>query len=59
MFEKWKQKVKKGKDVDAGLTSADIYSGDVIKKTADIFRTQAEHLVKTAKRFLEELKGKG
>ncbi len=56
LFEKWKQKVKKGKAVDAKLTSSSSYDGDVIKKASDIFRTQPEHLVKTAKRFMDELK---
>ncbi|MBI2663786.1 alanine--tRNA ligase [Candidatus Woesearchaeota archaeon] len=55
LFEKWKNKVKKGKEADARLSSSGSYSGDVIKKAAEIFRTQPEHLVKTAKRFLEEL----
>ena len=57
LFAKWKRKVKKGKDVETKLTSADSYVGDVLKKTAETFRTQPEHLVKTAKRFLEELRG--
>ncbi len=56
LFEKWKQKVKKGKQVETELKSTERYESDVIAKTAGIFRTQPEHLVKTAKRFLEELR---
>ncbi len=56
LFEKWKQKTKKGKDVDAKLTSTSSYSGDILKKVSEIFRTQPEHLVKTAKRFMDELR---
>jgi len=56
LFEKWKKKVKKRKNVDTQLTSSISYAGDVLKRTAEIFRTQPEHLVKTAKRFLDELK---
>ena len=55
LFAKWKQKVKKGKDIDIKLTSTSEYDGDVIKKASEFFRTQPEHLVKTAKRFLEEM----
>tara|TARA_Y100000310_G_scaffold107843_1_gene106294 strand:- start:12730 stop:15225 length:2496 start_codon:yes stop_codon:yes gene_type:complete len=55
LFDKWKKKVKKGKEVEEKLTSATSYSGDVIKRTSEIFRTQPEHLVKTAKRFIDEL----
>ncbi len=55
LFEKWKQKAKKGKDVDAALTSSSSYGGDIIKKVSETFRTQPEHLAKTAKRFMDEL----
>ncbi|MBI2133079.1 alanine--tRNA ligase [Candidatus Woesearchaeota archaeon] len=55
LFEKWKQKVKKGKEIEAKLISTAKFDGDVLAKTAEIFRTQPEHLVKTAKRFIEEL----
>lgn len=56
LFEKWKQKTKKGKDVDEKLASTAAYTGDVLKKVSEIFRTQPEYLVKTAKRFMDELK---
>ncbi len=55
LFSKWKDKVKKGKHVDAKLTAAATYDGDVLAKASEIFRTQKEHLVKTAKRFRDEL----
>ena len=57
LFKKWKQKVKKGREVDPKLTSSSVYEGDVLKKTSEVLRTPSEHLVKTAKRFLKELKG--
>jgi alanyl-tRNA synthetase len=56
LFTKWKQKVKKGKDVDIALTSTSVSKADVLKAAGDVFKTQPEHLVKTAKRFLEELR---
>ena len=56
LFSKWKKKVKKGKKVDIELTSTAAYDGDVVQKASETFRTQPEHLVKTAKRFLNELK---
>ena len=56
LFKKWKQKVKKGKKVDVALTSVSAYEGDVSKKASEILRTPPEHLVKTAKRFLKELR---
>ncbi len=56
LFDKWKQKAKKGKQVDANLAATARYHGDIIARTSEIFRTQPEYLVKTAKRFLEDLK---
>ncbi|MBI2142472.1 alanine--tRNA ligase, partial [Candidatus Woesearchaeota archaeon] len=59
LFMKWKEKAKKGKQAEGKLTSTAAYEGDtaaIIAKTSEIFRTQPEHLVKTAKRFMEELK---
>ncbi len=56
LFEKWKQKVKKGKEIESKLSSTAKFQGDILAKTAEIFRTQPEHLVKTAKRFMEEIK---
>ncbi|MBS3133135.1 alanine--tRNA ligase [Candidatus Woesearchaeota archaeon] len=56
LFDKWKQKVKKGRGVvNPSLVSTGAYRGDVIKRASEIFRTQPEHLVRTAKRFLDEL----
>lgn len=56
LFDKWKQKTKKGKDVDVKLTSTATYEGDALKRAEEIFRTQPEHIIKTAKRFLEEMR---
>ena len=55
LFSKWKQKVKKGREVDAGLSSTAVSEGDPLEEASRTFRTQPEHLVRTAKRFLEEL----
>jgi len=62
LFSKWKKAKKaskKGKEIDSDeyeLTSKEEYEGDVLTKTAEIFKTQPEHVVKTAQRFLSELK---
>ena len=32
------------------------YSGDIIEKSAEILKTQPEHLVNTTKRFINEIK---
>ncbi len=62
LFNKWKKgrkAVKKDRDVSAEeleLTSEEEFEGDVIKETADILRTQPEHIIKTIKRFKNELK---
>lgn len=56
LFDKWKKAVKKKKKLDSyELTSINTFSGDVIKEASKIFNTQPEHLVKTAKRFKDEL----
>ena len=50
--------VKKKQAVDKTLTSITRYSGDdVLKKACDVTKTQPEHLVKTVKRFIEEIGG--
>lgn len=54
LFEKWKNS-KKGKPNDKELKSNAEYDGDIIEKTAEILKTQPEHIVKTLKRFKEEL----
>ena len=37
------------------LKSKKSYKGDVLEKTAQILRTQPEHVSKTIRRFLKEL----
>ncbi|MBN1156718.1 alanine--tRNA ligase, partial [Candidatus Woesearchaeota archaeon] len=61
LFEKWKTIVKKKKDVPFELTRKEKCEGDALCKTAEVLRTQPEHIVKTITRFLkdiEEMKGK-
>ncbi len=64
LFKKWKQankSFKKGKemlDEFFELKSVEKVEGDakeLLEKTAKIFKTQAEHVAKTAKRFLDDL----
>ncbi|OGM02471.1 hypothetical protein A3K72_02910 [Candidatus Woesearchaeota archaeon RBG_13_36_6] len=61
IFQKWKlakKAVKKKRKIDLKeleLKSKQSYKGDVLEKTAQIIRTQPEHVPKTIKRFLEEL----
>jgi alanyl-tRNA synthetase len=63
LFSKWKKAkkaAKKGKELPAGeyeLSSTEEFEGDVLAKAAEIFKTQPEHVAKTAQRFLSELKG--
>ncbi len=54
LFENWK-KAKKGKLDSTNLTSKEEYSGDIIQKTADILKTQPEHIIKTLQRFRNEI----
>jgi alanyl-tRNA synthetase len=62
LFKKWKsakKAVKKGKEIkpeELELSSTEEFEGDVLAKTAEIFKTQPEHVAKTAQRFLSELK---
>ncbi|MBI2176587.1 alanine--tRNA ligase [Candidatus Woesearchaeota archaeon] len=56
LFEKWKAAVKKGKQVDAKLTSTAAYEGDALAKVVEVLRTQPENVTKTIMRFLAELK---
>lgn len=61
LFKKWKtakKAVKKGKQLDPKeleLSSSESFDGDVLEKTAELLRTQPEHLPKTISRFLKEL----
>ncbi|HLC56743.1 MAG TPA: alanine--tRNA ligase [Candidatus Nanoarchaeia archaeon] len=56
LFDKWKDIVKKGKKEIFKLSSNKKFKGDVIKEAAKILKTQPEHLEKTIKRFLDEIK---
>ena len=57
LFTNWKKVVKKKKEIDfTRLTSKIRFEGDIIKKTSEILNTQPEYLVKTIRRFIEELK---
>jgi alanyl-tRNA synthetase len=61
LFANWKKArkaVKKKKHIEKSeleLNSKQEFDGDVITRSAEILKTQPEHLVKTVKRFLEEL----
>ena len=58
LFGLWKDIVKKKKDTKFELRSREEFDGDVLQKTAEILRTQKEHITKTIKRFLDEIKDK-
>jgi len=58
LFNLWKDIVKKGKDIEFKLVSSEKYNGDTLVKTAQILRTQPEHITKTLKRFIDEIKAK-
>jgi len=63
LFEKWKiarkavEKKKKInlKELKLTSTSTDEFKGNVLDRVCEILRTQPEHVVKTIKRFLNEL----
>ena len=59
LFEKWKLSKKsniKKEDLELISKEKDNLSEDeLLKKTAEVFKTQIEHVPKTAKRFLTEL----
>ncbi len=56
LFGLWKKVVKKKKKVESKeLVSDEEYDGDVVSATAMILKTQPEHIVKTIKRFKDEL----
>jgi alanyl-tRNA synthetase len=58
LFDKWKLAVKKGKVTEAyalELTSTDEYLGNALQRTAEILKTQPEHIIKTLKRFMQDL----
>lgn len=63
LFNKWKNVVKKGKFTIEDFTLISIKKDqgsdqELLKKTAQLFKTQPEFVPKTAKRFLEEIKFK-
>jgi len=61
LFEKWKnakKALKKGRSMDAKeleLKARERWEGDALAKTAEVLKTQPEHIVNTIKRFLNEL----
>jgi alanyl-tRNA synthetase len=55
LFKKWKL-ARKNKLDKFELKSKDKYEGDIMNQSAHILRTQPEHVVKTVKRFLEDIK---
>ena len=61
LFEKWKlakKAVEKKKNVDfkdLELTTNEEFKGNILDKISEILKTQPEHVVKTIKRFLNEL----
>ncbi len=62
LFNNWKQakKLKKKNQSVSNeilkLHSENIFKGDILIETAKILKTQKEHITKTVKRFLKELK---
>ncbi len=59
LFETWKDVVKKGKQRELRFTSRDRTEGhdkDVLELAAVYLKTQPEHVPKTLKRFLDEIK---
>ena len=62
LFWKWKKarkSTKKGqalKKEDLTLVKKDRFKGDILAEVSKMLQTQPEHIVKTIKRFLEELK---
>ena len=61
LFDVWKtarkaaKKGKKLKPADLKLKSKEIFSGDVLARTADNLQTQPEHVIKTIQRFLKDV----
>ena len=58
LFNLWKDIVKKGKASKFELKSKEEFNGDIIAKSVEILKTQSEHLVNTANRFIKEIKEK-
>jgi hypothetical protein len=56
LWKKARKALKKKKKIDDWeMKSSDEYLGNSLSRTAEILRTQPEHIVKTLKRFLKEL----
>jgi alanyl-tRNA synthetase len=62
LFTKWKKVVKKKKKIDSKkLESKEVFDGsekEILLKLTEVFKTQPEHVIKTAERFLRELESK-
>ena len=60
LFSNWKsvkKAIKKKKEIRINnLSSEERFKGDILAKTARILKTQAEHIPKTIKRFLDDIK---
>ena len=57
LFTMWKQVVKKNKKIaDYTLKSQEKTEQDILQACATVIKTQPEHVLSTAKRFLKELK---
>lgn len=57
LFKKWK-KARKGKLKEFVLESKEETSGDVVKEAASNLKTQPKHVLKTVKRFKEDIEKK-
>ena len=58
LFTKWKDVVKKGKQIPFKLESTQVFEGDALARAAVILKTQPEHVAKTIERFISEIKEK-
>ena len=59
LFELWKDIVKKKKDKEFKFVSYEenkLSEQEILEMTADILKTQPEHIPKTISRFLKEIK---
>ncbi len=58
LFSYWKQIIKKKKDVTITFSNdqEELSDKELLEKTAHILKTQPEHLTKTIKRFMDDLK---
>jgi len=56
LFSLWKKVVKKKKDVEKKLVSDEKFKGEILLESSKRLKTQPEHVVKTVKRFMKELR---